>query len=146
MVKIEEISKQELRPLVLKSYENDHELFEKYHVGKYNLSECVEKTIEMIDEAATAKELKYYKVICNGSSIGYVVTFDNMLYSFAIKMEYRKKHILIEWWDRLSEILGGSFFAMLYRNNLRAIRFLKRQNMRVILEDLDDNYIVFCNN
>ena len=146
MVKLEKISKEELRPMVLKSYENDEELFNKYHVGKFSLQQCVEKTVEMIEEAELETPLNYYKVICNDDDIGYIVTFNSILYSFAIAMEYRKRDILIEWWKLVNDILGEEFYAILYKNNTRAIEFLKRQDMKIISENVGENYLVFSNN
>lgn len=146
MITLERISKNELRPLVEKSYINDEELFNKYHVGKFNLRQCVEKTVEMVEEMGEVKDLNYFKVVCDGVGIGYVVTFENILYSFAIAMEYRKKDILIEWWDRVNEILGQEFYALLYKNNIRAVEFLKRQNMKVLDGNVGNNLLVFSKN
>tara|TARA_R110000868_G_scaffold36279_2_gene128920 strand:- start:545 stop:982 length:438 start_codon:yes stop_codon:yes gene_type:complete len=136
MITIKKISKSELPKLVAISYEKDEELFDKYHIGKMDFPSAVLSTLDLIHEASQELKLSYYKVIYQKQSIGYFVTFDGYLYSFGISMKYRKREILIGWFDCIKKVLGKNFRAMLYDNNTRAIKHLEKQGMQII--DFDE--------
>lgn len=136
MITIKKISKSELPELVRISYENDNELFEKYHIGKVNLPQSVFLTMELINDTSKRIRLSYYKVIYKKNPIGYFVTFDGYLYSFGISMKFRIKEILMSWWGSVKKVLGSDFKAALYENNTRAIKHLQRQGMTVV--DVDN--------
>lgn len=146
MVTLTKISKPELIKAVSIAYEGDHELFEKYHIGKMNFMQCVFSTMDMIRDCAEERELRYYKAIYKKQPIGYVVCFDEFLYSYGINIKFRKKDILIEWWEEVKKIMGGKFMTMLYENNLRAIEFLKKQKMEVFMEDKDNHSVTLIYN
>lgn len=131
MVKIEKISKHKLLDLIKHSYEGDKDLFEKYHVIKGDAETLAIETMDMIDKAAGTFDLSYYKVIFNKEPIGYFVTANNILYSFAINKKYRTKEILINWWKHIKMVLGKAFTVTLYENNERAINFLIKNGMEV---------------
>ena len=135
MITIKKISKSELPKLVAISYENDQELFDKYHVGQHNFPSAILSTLDLIDDASNQLRLSYYKIVYQKQPIGYFVTFDGYLYSFGIAMKYRKKDILIEWFSHVKKVLGKTFRAMLYENNTRAISHLQKQGMKIV--DID---------
>src|SRR5882672_8611321 len=106
MIKLVKISIDELKQYVTIAYENDSDLFDKYHIGKFNLEQCVESTMAMIKEMCLYKEVNHYAVMYKNKSIGYVDIFENYLYSYGIAIAFRKKKILVEWWDEVRKTIG----------------------------------------
>lgn len=135
MVRVVKISKPELDSLVHYAYEGDMDLLEKYHPLKGNLKDLAKETIRMVDGASKAYEISYYKILIASKPIGYFVTWDKFLYSFAINLNYRKKDILISWWGEVRKVLGKSFSSILYDDNTRAISFLEKNGMEVFSRD-----------
>ena len=146
MVKLVKISKPQLLESVAIAYENDTELFEKFHVAPMDFMNCVLATMGMIMDTANEKELRYYNVIYNKQIIGYIVEFDDFLYSYGININFRKKDILIAWWAEVTKVMHGKFMTMLYCNNFRARQFLEKQRMQVVQEDKENNYVTFIYN
>lgn len=143
MIRIKKISFGHLYGLVQLAYENDKELFEKYHLSKMNLNDCVKSTMGLIEDVAQTKDLIYYKILWNNEPIGYFITYDNILYSYAVGVRFRKKNILIAWWAEIKKLLEPIFATGLYENNTRAISFLERQGM--IISERRDNIVTLLN-
>lgn len=148
MVTLELIPLEELKEVISISYLDDGDLFEKYHINPtFTFEECVNSTFDMIVNNGYDRDIKFYKVVFESKSIGYVVVFDGFLYSFGINIEYRGKDILIEWWKKVKEVLPETFVCMLYDNNIRAIDFLKKNGMEIIENELlEDNVVILINN
>lgn len=135
MVTIAKISKSEIAPLVAISYQDDKDLVEKYFPVKQTESETVQETISMIDDASKMHKCKYFKIMYNKKPIGYFVIWEKFLYSFAINVNYRKKDILVAWWNEMKKVTGNFFESMLYDVNTRAISFLEKCGMVVSKRD-----------
>lgn len=131
MVRIVKISKPQVEELVKLSYRGDNDLCEKYHSIKGTYDELAKETMALIEGASKVYELEYYKVIINNQPIGYFITSKKLLYSFGINMNFRKKDILVSWWENIKSVLGKAFTAILYDNNTRAISFLEKQGMEL---------------
>lgn len=60
-----------------------------------------------------------------GDEYGFIAVDDtmNVLRSFGIKKQHRDKKQLF--WDSVQEILGGSFFACVWKENINATRFFE---------------------
>lgn len=144
MIVLEKISKFELRNLVEIAYKGDTDLLDKYWGDGFNLEEAVNETMFMISEVEKEVEMSYYAVVCDDEEIGYVCKIPNNLYSFGININYRTKDNLIEFWDRVKEVMGEGFICMLYPQNTRAINFLKKQGM-VEVEGVEPNCTVLLN-
>jgi hypothetical protein len=137
MITLKKISRIEVWPLVELSYQGDEELFQKYHIAKMRFEDCVKSTIEMIEAVAKIKDLSCYKVLFKKKAIGYVIAYKEFLYSYAINVNFRKKEILVEWWEQVKRLIGKQFATGLYENNTRAIDFLKKQGMSVVGKERD---------
>lgn len=146
MVTLIKISKFELPEAIKIAYEGDTELFEKYHVEKFDINGAVASTLQMVHTTVEWEglEMDYYKAMLGENEIGYVCCYPNNLYSFGVKKEYRKKDILLEWWSAVKSIFNGKFITMLYPNNTRAISFLKKQGM-VEVEGVENDCVVLLN-
>lgn len=145
MITIKKISKSELPTLVAISYMGDNDLFDKYHIGKVDFPQAVLSTLDLIDDASKEIRLSYYKVIYQKEPIGYFVTFNNYLYSFGIAMKYRRREILVGWFQAVKKVLGRQFRAMLYDNNTRAISHLEKQGMKIIDVDQETKIVTLQN-
>ena len=145
MIKMNKISIMQLHDLVFLSYEGDSELMDKYHVQKFDLLGAVKSTMDMIHEMAVKYKLECYKVIYNKIPIGYVVSYEGVLYSFGINIKFRKKTILMAWWEELKRTIGWQFVCRLYRNNTRAIEFLKKQQMIEVEVNEKHNFVTLLN-
>ena len=136
-MKLKPIYIDELERLIRISYENDHDLFDKYHVKKFGLEQSISCTMEMIREMGELKDMRHYTVRYRGMDIGYVSTFENYLYSYAIAIPFRKKGILIKWWSCVEQLMGTPFITGLYNNNTRAIDFLIKNGMQIVSKTED---------
>lgn len=143
MIELVPIEFKDIRALVELSYKGDQELFEKYHIRPMPFEDCVEKTVEMIQEIGGLVGMQYFSVSYKGKPIGYVAKFDHFLYSYAIGIKYRKARILKEWWNKTIIIMGAFFKTALYENNHRAIAFLINNGMRVVGKK--GNVVTFIN-
>ncbi len=101
MITLNKISINKLPEVIEIAYEGDNDLFEKYHVQRFTLKESVISTLKMINDTAKEYKTKCYKVIYNKQSIGYVALYGDILYSFGINIRFRKKDILLAWWNIL---------------------------------------------
>ncbi len=139
MIKLNKISVGQVPPLVAIAYNNDNDLFDKYHVAP-NLSynDCVNATMIMIKNATQELGLSHYKVIYNKQPIGYISVANKNLFSFSINKQFRKKEILQSWWNEIVGVLGKYFICRLYPNNERAINWLKKCNMVQIDEGYEN--------
>lgn len=146
MVTLKKISVGELPNLVQIAFKGDEELFNKYYQFKMDEMGCVNTTLLKIYETAKLKKLNYYKVVYSQKPIGFVVYFDNLLYSFGIELKHRKKDILLHWWDKITKTMPKQFACMLYAHNERAINFLKRNGMEVMDENAEENIITLVKN
>lgn len=142
MITIKKISKTEIPSLIATAYEGDTELLEKYYnLNRFNLGVKVDfptavlDTLDIIDEVSKAYKVSYYKVIYQKKPIGYFVTFDKFLHSFAINKKYRNREVLTGWFEEVKKVLGKHFICMLYEINTRAINHLQKQGMKIVHRD-----------
>ena len=129
MITLNKISISKLPDYVEIAYKGDTDLFTKFHVSTFDFKGAVMSTLLMILDVAKTRQLSCYKVIYQKEPIGYVVSYEGVLYSFGINIKFRKKDILLSWWEELKKTIGREFVCRLYRNNTRAIEFLKKQQM-----------------
>lgn len=134
MVVLEKIPFSKLKEAVDIAYEDDIELFDKYHIIKGSCGECVNKTMELIKEVSEYTPMVYYHVVWNGVMIGYVCRFEDVLYSYGLNIAYRRKKILCEWWEEVGILMGGYFKTFLFSNNERARDFLHRNGCKTVAE------------
>ena len=149
MILLEKISNFELRNLVEIAYSGDTELLDKYWGDGFSFYEAVEENLRCINLVGkeveeAGKRMDYYSVILDDEEIGYVCCFQNNLYSFSININYRTKTNLSELWERIKEIMGGSFICALFPQNTRAINWLKKCGM-VEVDGIENNCTILLN-
>jgi hypothetical protein len=81
-------------------------------------------------------EANFERLIYDGNDIGYFVWMPELLISFGVNKNYRKKEPLAYVWSKIKRCLGDEFSISLFDNNIRAIEYLKRQGMKVFAEHL----------
>lgn len=140
MIELVEIMIFELRGFVEAAYEGDDDLLTDYHIRPMTYEEAVEETLAMISITSVGITMRYFGVLMDGDKIGYLVTFENNLYSFSINIDYRCKSVLTEFWEHIVGVLGDSFICMLYPNNTRAINWLSRCGM-IEIEDVEPDCV-----
>jgi hypothetical protein len=145
MITMKKISVMQLPMLVLIAYDGDTDLLDKYHISKLPLMGAVKSTLQMIFEMAKIEKLNCYKIVYQKKPIGYVVSYKNVLYSFGVNKAFRKREIMLSWWEELKQTIGRKFVCRLYRNNTRAIEFLKKQQMEEIEVNEEHNFITLLN-
>lgn len=144
MVKLKQIDIFELRNYVKIAYIGDYELLDKYWGQNFNLDDAVNETMRGIETTSKQVKMNHFAVTNDNDDIGYLSCFHNNLYSFSINIKYRTGDILIQYWSKIKEVLGDKFICMLYPQNTRAIRFLKKQGM-VEVPDIEPNCITLLN-
>ncbi len=144
MISLKKITKFELQNLVEIAYKGDVELLDKYWGDGYSLEEAVGATMDAINKLDSDVEISYYSVILDEEEIGYVCKFQNNLYSFSININHRTKDNLIEFWERIKEVMEDSFICMLYPQNSRAVNWLERCGM-VKVEGVEENCVIMLN-
>jgi hypothetical protein len=140
MIEFKIISTDELKDLIYLSYENDADLVKRFHSinldnEEHSFEECVELTYNRIIESKESVNSDIFKVLYNGEEIGYMVIFGSVLYSFAIFPSFRKKEILISWWEEVKKLFGREFGTLIYNNNIRCLIFLLKNDMKIVAEE-----------
>lgn len=113
-----------------------------------------EGILEYIDPATPAQSIEdacgiiYHKLLANyeeasfeplhyeGLPIGYFVWMPELLISFGVNINYRKREPLDYVWKKIKQCLGEEFSMSLFDHNTRAIKWLQRQGMKVFAEHL----------
>lgn len=134
------ITKEQLIDYITFAFQGDDLLLSKFHIISPNtLQACAEHTLRNITSYGT-DDLEYFSVFMvteDGDAvayekIGFIVTYKpiNILISFGINIAYRKQYILRDWLERIKEkftpVDGVAYVVNLYRQNIRAINFFKR--------------------
>ena len=143
MITVKKISVYELPTLIRTSYEGDKDILATQHVTPFeNVDDATEMTYGMIKDMAVEKKVTHYKVIYQKKAIGYFCTFDKFLFSFGINIKFRKKEVLVGWWQQVVKSLEKNFLCILYPHQKRAIGFLKRNGMIVAEVDKENNSVI----
>lgn len=130
----------EVRPLtdygfrcaLIQSFKDDKDIF-KYFDPNVNVESVddivsdIERKVEEYGENAIKKGI-YSK----GKLIGYFVIYHELLVSFALSVEYRKRSFLREFFSIIKKTLNNKFACILWTRNKRAIGWLTKMGMHVV--------------
>lgn len=81
-------------------------------------------------------ESDMYGVEVNLVKAGYFVCKNNLLISFGMMKEYRRKDILHRFWDEIQQRMGDSFECALYSSNTRGCEWLVKCGMTEIFREI----------
>jgi hypothetical protein len=144
MLKLLRINIYELKQYINIAFNDDYDFINYYDKNTKikTIEELVEKTNEKILDYPSYFGTHYsYRVDFDNKSIGYlfITKKPNLLVSFSINKKYRNKEILKNYFDIIKKELGNSFCCLLYKENIRAINWLKKCGMKP--EDGNDVYV-----
>jgi hypothetical protein len=134
------ISKENLLNAIKIGFDNDIDLLSKYHYLDNECHiKCVTDTHKKIIDFTESYAAEWFELIVDNRVIGFTVISQayNILYSFAINIEYRNVDNLTTWFEAVSFMLDENFTCLLYAKNERAIDFLVKNGM-LIFDKFDD--------
>ena len=144
MLTLKKILLEDLRQYVEIAYKGDDDLLLHYWGTDLNLQEAVDLTMSLIEQVDKEVPVDYYAVESEEQEIGYIVNFPNNLYSFSININYRTKENLICFWELIKEVMEDGFICMLFPQNERAIKWLKKCGM-VEVFGVENNCVTLLN-
>lgn len=142
MLEVQAITKEELQQYMVVGFSDDVELLNRFHHKPGSLHGCIQATMKNVEECASLMPLQYYRLVLNGKPIGFTITGPSILYSFGINIKFRTKELVLEWFNKMKEMLRNDFRVVLYNVNQRAIRFFERNGMENIHQDKEYTILV----
>lgn len=130
------ITYEQLQKAIKIAFEEDTKIVELYdpNVEVKSIEDVVNSISEKIFEI---KDLCICKgVYEKGKLIGYYVYTDMLLISFSLSSQYRTRGYLREFFGMIRKDLGKKFVCRLWNKNIRAIKWLLKNDLEVI-EDKD---------
>ena len=113
------------------AFENDKDMFKLFdpNVKVETLDEIVSN---IIDKIKTYGECEYVGIYDKNKLIGYFVYKGSQLISFALAVPYRQRKYLREFFRIIRTTITGHFMVLLWSKNIRAIKFLLKNEMQII--------------
>ena len=132
-------SESDLYDAIWVAFYDDIDLVEKFHRIQGSFENCVADTFLTIQNATLETPTEWYQVINNDEIIGYVVSSKtySFLYSFGINEKYRNVENLEIWFEAIKKNLGYQFTCALWAKNVRAIKFLTKNGMKLYKKNED---------
>lgn len=144
MIGLKKISLSELREYVEIAYKGDDDLLLHYWGEDFNLEEAVNETMSLVNYVDNEVPVDYYAVVLDEEEIGYLVRFQNNLFSFSININYRTKDNLISFWEQIKGVMEDGFICNLFPQNIRAANWLKKCGM-VEVFGVENNCVTMLN-
>ena len=117
----------EVFDVIVNCYQSDSELVSKYHVTPGKLSDCVDRTVSDL----LNNNVNVYKIQVNDKFIGYFGESEGKyLNGFFVMPKERKNNADV--WNVIKAHFSGSFKTAVFSKNTRAIKFLKKNNCKII--------------
>ncbi len=131
------ITYSQLQKAIQVAFEEDTKIVELYDPNVE--AESIEDVIKNISEKIfEIKDLCICKgVYDKGKLIGYYVYTDMLLISFSLSSQYRIRGYLREFFGMIRKDLGKKFVCRIWSRNIRAIKWLLKNDLEVI-EDKDN--------
>jgi hypothetical protein len=125
-----------LQEYVRTAFENDFELIDFYDksVSVSSIEEICENVCDKLESLIEPCELR--GILVNDKIVGYFAFSQGILTSFGLNLVYRNEEYLKEFWELIKSEIGGSFQCCLFGHNLRAIKYLEKMEMKIILENM----------
>jgi hypothetical protein len=117
------------------AFDGDNDLIDKFHFSDKTLLDTVVNNVKNINEFNERQPAFCYAIRRGSKAIGFTVLSQNILYSFGINKEYRKKDIVLEWLQWVKDTLNDAFVLCLLPENTRAIDFFVRNGMSIYSKD-----------
>lgn len=116
------------------SQDNDIiQLFDK-KAGVETVKDCVDSICDKIRK--NYPQAKFRGVYVDNKPAGYYLHDEGSLISFGISPIYRNKEVTSKFFDTIKGELGNEFSCMLYSHNTRAIKWLEKQGMVKVFDNI----------
>ena len=118
-------SEDNYKQVLLECFESDSELLEKWHIESgTSLDNCINRTYNDLQEC----NVSFYVLKDNDKIIGYFgIENNNFLTGFFLKLEYRTKDNILEFWNIVDSKFEGNYMIGVYKKNEPAVEFLKKK-------------------
>ena len=126
---LKEIPLNELYPLIHGVFSLDHDLAANSQMVRPSAIKMSKRCYHDVIALARKFQIKCFAVIYNQQAIGFTVlcyAHNDLLYSFGIDPEYRKKDILLAWLEVIKAQFNREWYVPLSCNNKRAIAFFEK--------------------
>lgn len=127
-----EISKQELKKAIQIAFEGDNDIVNFY--DPHRIVSCVNDIVADISSKVDGygEETKCMGVYDRNELVGYFVYCKRMLVSFSLKMSYRTRANLRDFFKLIRKTIGKQFVCFLFERNKRAITWLQKHGMMIV--------------
>lgn len=141
-MKGKEIKYQVLRDAIRIAFDNDKDIYSLYdpNVKVESLEEIVDNISAKILDYG---DCKYIGVFENNKLIGYFVYKEDRLISFSLNIEYRIRKYLREFFRLIKSAIKGHFNVFLWNINIRGIKYLVKQGMKVIYKNNEITQLLY---
>ncbi len=128
-----DISYNEIKEAIKIAFSEDTDLL-KFYDKSANIKSTDDIVIDVIRKVATYKEKIFWQgVFVDNKLVGYFVFSPFLLISFGLNVEYRDKKR--KFFVLMQKTIGKRFCAHLFSHNVRAIKFLMKNKMKVVAEN-----------
>lgn len=138
-----EINSEEFKKAIRIGFEKDNAIYPLYNpnIQVSTVDEIVEDIFNRIK--ADVRDIIVKGVYDKDKLIGYYVCDEKTLVSFALNVEYRKRKYLHAFWDLIRKDLRGMFQAFMWTRNQRGIKWLQKNNMKIVAADNLLTHLIF---
>lgn len=135
-MEVKKINIEQFEDYVYNAFIDDDELLEFYDrsVNAKTTTEAIENICDKIEQSYP--DAKIFGVEIEKEKAGFFVVRESLLISFGIKNKFRNRDNLSLFWSEIKSKLGSKFQALLYSHNSRAINFLVKGEMRIVLDHI----------
>lgn len=127
-------------PVIQECFITDPDLLVKWHIeAPATLDKCVDRTYR---DLRKCESLAFYTINCVTDDTDEVAAFfgtekvDGLMFmtSFFVKPKYRTQGFFDYFWSAIESTTGEDFFTAIYAGNVRAKKFLEKNDFSLIKE------------
>lgn len=128
------ITYDQLEKAIKISFEGDKEVLSIYDPNVV-VNSADDIAVDILRKVKDHGEVQIKGVYDKNKLIGYFIRRGGMLISFGISMEYRLRQFKRGLFDIIKKDFRGMFICFLWSKNVRAIRYLEKNGMKVMQTD-----------
>lgn len=118
----------EVFDVIVNCYQSDNELVSKFHVTPGNLSGCVDRTVSDL----LNNNVNVYKIQENDRFIGYFGESEGQYLNGFFVMPKERPVYTASVWNLIKDHFGNPFNTAIFAKNDRAVKFLKKNDCKII--------------
>ncbi len=134
------INNNQLKEAIKVAFEGDNDI-----VGLYDPHKKIETVEDIVGDVyfkisefsglANTSAVEIKGLYEKGVLVGYYVFKPSLLISFSLNVQYRTRPYLKAFWGLIKKDLNSKFNCFIWTRNLRAIKFLQKNGMKVMQFD-----------